>query len=58
MALGYEIKKLEFWDRRIRERAEAFGLATFAQEFELCDHGQMLSNMAYHGIRTTISVST
>ena len=50
MELGYDIKEIEFWDRRIRETAESFGLATFAQEFELCDHEQMLSNMAYHGM--------
>jgi stage V sporulation protein R len=50
MARGDYIKDLEYWDGRVREKAAAFGLSTFAQEFELCDHEQMLSYMAYHGM--------
>ncbi len=38
MARGYEIRDLEYWDARIREKAEEFGLSTYAQEFELCDY--------------------
>ncbi len=50
MARSYDIKELEYWDDRIREKVEEFGLTTFSQEFELCDHEQMLSYMAYHGM--------
>lgn len=50
MAQTYDGKDLEYWDRKIREKVEAFGLSTFAQEFELCDREQMLSSMAYHGM--------
>ncbi len=50
MASGYDIKELEYWDARIREKVAEFGLTTFAQEFELCDHERMLSYMAYSGM--------
>ena len=50
MAKPYDIAELEQWDVRIRENAEAFGLSCYAQEFELCDHFQMLSLMAYSGM--------
>ena len=50
MARGYDIKDLEYWDSCIREKVEEFGLSTYPQEFELCDYGQMLSYMAYHGM--------
>src|SRR5215468_5438494 len=46
----YEISDLEEWDRRIREKAEEFGLDTYAQEFEICDHSDMLGYMAYSGM--------
>lgn len=41
---------LEEWDQRIREKVDEFGLDCFPQEFELCDHNQMLGYMAYHGM--------
>jgi len=50
MAKPYDIAELEQWDARIREKAEAFGLSCYTQEFELCDHFQMLSLMAYSGM--------
>jgi stage V sporulation protein R len=46
----YEISDLEEWDRRIREKAEEFGLDTYPQEFEICDHADMLGYMAYSGM--------
>jgi stage V sporulation protein R len=45
----YSMEDLEDWDRRIREKAGEFGLDCYPQEFEICDHNQMLSNMAYSG---------
>src|SRR5215831_3050700 len=46
----YELKDLEYWDARIREKVEEFGLDCYPQEFELCDHNQMLGYMAYSGM--------
>ncbi len=47
---GYEVSELQDWDARIREKAAAFGLDCHAQEFEICDHNQMLGYMAYSGM--------
>jgi stage V sporulation protein R len=47
---SYTLKDLEYWDARIREKVEEFGLDCFPQEFELCDHSQMLSYTAYSGM--------
>ncbi len=46
----YALKDLEYWDARIREKVLAFGLDCYPQEFELCDHNQMLGYMAYSGM--------
>src|SRR5256885_5918916 len=46
----WDIKDLEYWDDRIREKVEEFGLSCYPQEFELCDHFQMLGYMAYSGM--------
>jgi stage V sporulation protein R len=47
---GYEVAELEEWDTRIRAVATEFGLDCFPQEFEICDHNQMLGYMAYSGM--------
>ncbi len=47
---NWTLKDLEYWDAAIRERVDGFGLDCFPQEFEVCDHGQMLGFMAYHGM--------
>jgi stage V sporulation protein R len=49
MPSPYRIEDLEEWDQRIREKALEFGLDCYPQQFEVCDHNQMLSNMAYSG---------
>jgi len=46
----YTQKDLEYWDARIREKVLEFGLDCYQQEFELCDHTQMLGYMAYSGM--------
>ncbi len=46
----YDIRDLEAWDARIREKVVLFGLECFPQEFELCDHNQMLAYMSYSGM--------
>lgn len=50
MARNWKLNDLEYWDARIREKAEAFGLDCYPQEFEICDHQQMLGYMAYSGM--------
>ncbi|MGH6915537.1 MAG: SpoVR family protein, partial [Geminicoccales bacterium] len=47
---NWTLNDLEYWDDAIRERVDAFGLRCYPQEFEVCDHGQMLAYMAYHGM--------
>ena len=37
----YTLKDLEYWDQRIREKVEEFGLSCYPQEFEICDHADM-----------------
>ncbi len=46
----YDIAELERWDARVRDVVDGFGLAPSAQEFEICDSGQMLAYMAYSGM--------
>ncbi|MCZ6771675.1 MAG: SpoVR family protein [Proteobacteria bacterium] len=50
MATDYTIDELIDWDKKIREKVEEFGLSCFPQEFELCDHKEMLGYMAYSGM--------
>lgn len=50
MAAVYTVEDLQRWDERIREIVERFGLDCFPQEFEVCDHNQMLGYMAYSGM--------
>ena len=50
MTALYGISELETWDARIQEKVREFGLSCHPQEFELCDHNQMLSYMSYSGM--------
>lgn len=50
MASTWTLSDLKDWDERIREKVEEFGLECYPQEFEICDHNQMLAAMAYHGM--------
>lgn len=50
MGATWDVRDLEYWDARIREKVQEFGLTCYPQEFELCDHTQMLSLMAYSGM--------
>ncbi len=43
-------KELEEWDRRIYDIVQRMGLSTYPQEFEICDHFEMLGYMAYSGM--------
>src|SRR5688572_29990002 len=46
----YSIADLEMWDGRIRGKADEFRLDVYPQEFEICDHNEMLSYMVYSGM--------
>jgi len=50
MPRDYDLADLEAWDARIRTLTEAFGLDCYQQEFEVCDHHEMLAYMAYSGM--------
>lgn len=47
---SYTLRDLECWDARIREKVAEIGLSCYPQEFEICDHFQMLGYMAYSGM--------
>jgi stage V sporulation protein R len=49
MSSSYSIRDIEDWDKRIFEKVQEFGLDCYPQQFEICDHNQMLSSMAYSG---------
>jgi len=48
--MTWDLKDLEQWDARIREKVQELGLECYPQEFEVCDHMQMLGYMAYSGM--------
>ncbi|MEJ2343933.1 MAG: SpoVR family protein [Gammaproteobacteria bacterium] len=50
MTGSWNMKDLEYWDAKIRDKVAEFGLSCFPQEFEVCDHEQMLGYMAYSGM--------
>jgi len=50
VARAYELSDLERWDARVREKVAEFGLDCYPQEFEICDHHDMLAYMAYSGL--------
>ena len=50
MAAAYTVADLERWDERIVALVERFGLDPYPQEFEMCDHEDMLSYMVYSGM--------
>ncbi|MCB0345660.1 MAG: SpoVR family protein [Bdellovibrionales bacterium] len=44
------VNELEDWDKRILELVERFQLKCYPQEFEVCDHFEMIGYMAYSGM--------
>lgn len=50
MSASYTIDDLERWNDRIMNLVERFGLDPYPQEFEICDHEDMLSYMVYSGM--------
>lgn len=47
---SYSLEDLAEWDARIIPIVERFGLECYPQEFEICDHFEMLGYMAYSGM--------
>lgn len=45
-----DLKELQRWDDTIIELVDRFGLQCYPQEFEVCDHNEMLGYMAYSGM--------
>jgi stage V sporulation protein R len=45
-----DFKELEEWDNRILELVSWYGLNCYPQEFEICDHFEMLGYMSYSGM--------
>lgn len=50
MAADYTLADLERWNDKIVALVERFGLDPYPQEFEICDHEDMLSYMVYSGM--------
>jgi stage V sporulation protein R len=50
MPASFTIEELESWNERIFAAARNFGLDPYPQEFEICDHEQMLGYMVYSGM--------
>jgi stage V sporulation protein R len=50
MTTSYTVEDLERWNERIITLVERFGLDPYPQEFEICDHEDMLSYMVYSGM--------
>jgi len=48
--MNYQIKDLEEWNERILKIVQEIGLDCYPQEFEICDHNEMLGYMAYTGM--------
>ncbi|HYJ14877.1 MAG TPA: SpoVR family protein [Candidatus Limnocylindria bacterium] len=50
MSSDFTLDDLERWNERIVELVQRFGLDPYDQEFEVCDHEDMLSYMVYSGM--------
>jgi len=53
--MTFDVKTLEGWDERIQEFVRRYGLKCYPQEFEVCDHNEMLGYMAYSGMPSRYS---
>jgi stage V sporulation protein R len=48
--MSLSLRELQDWDDRIQVFVKRFGLNCYPQEFEICDHNEMLGYMAYSGM--------
>lgn len=53
--MSFSVEELQGWDSRIRDLVERFGLSCYPQEFEVCDHNEMIGYMAYSGMPSRYS---
>ncbi len=53
--MALTLEELQDWDERIRVLVERYGLNCYPQEFEICDHNEMLGYMAYSGMPSRYS---
>jgi stage V sporulation protein R len=48
--MEFELDELQKWDDKIKIFVEKYKLNCYPQEFEICDHNEMLGYMAYSGM--------
>lgn len=48
--MTFNIDELHEWDQKILRLVDKYGLNCYQQEFEICDHNEMLGYMAYSGM--------
>ncbi len=48
--MTFSLEELQNWDAKIRDMVLRHGLVCYPQEFEICDHNEMLGYMAYSGM--------
>jgi len=53
--MALTIKELQQWDEKILKLVEFYGLNCYPQEFDICDHNEMLGYMAYSGMPSRYS---
>lgn len=49
------LKEMQKWDERIQELVDHYRLNCYPQEFEICDHNEMIGYMAYSGMPSRYS---
>ncbi|MDC0358573.1 SpoVR family protein [Oligoflexia bacterium] len=53
--MALNLQELKEWDDKIQELVESFGLNCYLQEFDICDHNEMIGYMAYSGMPSRYS---
>jgi stage V sporulation protein R len=48
--MAVDLEALARWDAKVVELVDAYGLDCYPQEFEICDHEEMIGYMAYSGM--------
>lgn len=48
--MTFSIDELQEWDTKIKKLVDRYGLDCYPQEFEVCDHNEMIGYMAYSGV--------
>ncbi len=48
--MSFSIEELQKWDDTIKELVDIYKLNCYPQEFDICDHNEMLGYMAYSGM--------